>query len=348
MTQLTRLSILTRKIIRYGAFGIIGIIIVRATILTGVSIYRYFFPPPPPPPTVSFGRLPKLPFPIKEVPNDVSFTLQTPTGDLPKFPLTENVYFMPKLSSQLLSLDGAKKKADDLGFDPNGAGVTDTIYSFTNERFPAELKISIVTGVFSISYDLTKDPSPLEKRPPAGEIAAARARSYMSGAGILPEDLTGPTYPEPVKLENQKIIGATSLSDANFVKVNFFRKNYTDLPALTSEPNKANVWFIVSGDTQREKQAIAAEYHYFPVDETKFATYPVKTPETAWNEFANKQGYIASMGENQGGNIVVRRMYLAYYDAGVPTDFFQPIVVFEGDKNFVGYLPAVTGEYYGE
>jgi hypothetical protein len=348
MTQLTRISILTRKIIRYGIFGLIGIIIVRAIFLSGVKIYRYFFPPPPPPPTVAFGKLPKLPFPIQEAPKEITFSLQTPTGEMPKFPLTANVYFMPKLSSQLLSLDGAKNKAEDLGFDPNGAEITETIYSFKNPRFPSELKISIVTGVFSISYDLTKDPSPLEKRPVAGEIAAARARSFMSSAKILPDDLTGPTLPIPVKLENQKVIGAASLSDANFIKVNFFRKNYNDLPSLTSEPNKANVWFIVSGESQKEKQIIAAEYHYFPVDETKYATYPIKTAKAAWDEFQKGGGYIASLGSNQGGNIVIRRLYLAYYDAGVPTDFFQPIIVFEGDKNFVGYVPAVTADYYGE
>jgi len=349
MTQLTRIAIITRKAIRYGIYGIIGIIIARSIILTGVKIYKHFFPEPPPPPTVAYGKLPSVPFPTQEALSGYTFSLETATGELPTFAESVNVYFMPKPSSQLMSLDEAKAKAEDLGFDPSGAEVTETIYSFKGEEFPAELKISTVTGVFSISYSLTEDPSPLEKRPPASEVAAARARSFMSTAKILPKDLTGSTVPEPVKLENQKIVGAASLSDANFVKVHFFRKNYGDYPSLTSEPNKANVWFIVSGESQKEKQIIAAEYHYFSVDESESSTYPIKTAQEAWNEFQQGKAYIANLGtSSSGSNIVIRKIYLAYYDSGVVMDFYQPIIVLEGDKDFVAYVPAVTAEYYGE
>jgi hypothetical protein len=53
------------------------------------------------------------------------------------------------------------------------------------------------------------------------------------------------------------------------------------------------------------------------------------------------QIFLASFG-------TVRKIYLAYYDAGVYTEFYQPVFVFEGDKDFVGYVPAVTTDYYGE
>jgi hypothetical protein len=38
---------------------------------------------------------------------------------------------------------------------------------------------------------------------------------------------------------------------------------------------------------------------------------------------------------------------MAYYDPDVLSQYFQPIVVFEGDGGFVAYVPAVTAEYYG-
>jgi hypothetical protein len=339
---------MTRKIIRYGIYGIIGIIALRAVILTGIKIYRHFFPEPPPPPTVSFGKLPALPFPKRDVPSDLTFSLETPTGELPTLPLTVKVYYMPRLSSQLLSLEEAKTKASNLGFDPNGVEVTQTIYSFKKEDVPSELKISIVTGVFSVSYNLSQDPTPLQRRPLAPEISASKARSFLSAADLLAKDLTGPTIPQPVKLQDQKIIGATSLSEANFVKVNFFRKSYDDLPSVTPDVNEGNVWIIVSGDQERDKQIIACEYHYFPIDETKFATYPIKTAQAAFEDLKAQKGFIASIGGTNNKNIVIRKVYLGYYDAGVPTDFFQPLVVFEGDNNFVGYVPAVTSNYYGE
>lgn len=347
MASLTRASIITRKTIRYGLYGLIAIILLRGSILTAIKIYRHFYPEPPPVPTIAFGRLNKLPFPENNAPKDFKYKLETPTGVLPEFSYQAKVFFMPKPSSQLLSLDMAKIKAENLGFNPSDNKVTETVYSFNHKTVPVELKISIVTGIFSMSYNLVSDPTPLEYRPPTPEIATSRARSFLSSAGLLPEDLTGPTYSEPVRLENDKIIGALSLSEGNFVRVNFFRKDYDNLPSLTSEPNKGNVWFIMGGNPQKEKQVIASEYHYFPVDENQNATYPIKTAQDAWNELNSNSAYIASHNPSNK-EITIRRVYLAYFDPGVPTDYFQPMIVFEGDGEFVAYVPAVTPDYYGE
>jgi hypothetical protein len=348
MTKLTQISIITRKIIRYSIFGIIGIIILRGAILAGYKIYRYYFPAPPPPPTVSFGKLPALPFPKRDFPTNLQFKLETPTGELPKFPYSLKVFFMPKIFPTLLSLDETTKKAVNLGFDGEGLQLTETVYSFKNTKAPSELKISIATGVFSISYNLIEDPSPLTKRPPVPEVASTKARGFLSRANLLAKDLSGPTITEPVRIEGTKIIGAGSLSEANFVKVNFFRKDYDNYPAVTPDAEEANVWLIVSGESQREKEIIGAEYKYFPVDETKFATYPIKTAQKAWEELQSNKAFIANLGENKDQIITIRRIYLAYYDAGVRVDFYQPVVVFEGDKGFKAYVPAVTSEYYGE
>ncbi|BCX14620.1 MAG: hypothetical protein KatS3mg088_303 [Patescibacteria group bacterium] len=348
MTKLTQVSIITRKIIRYSIFGIMGIIALRGVILTAYKIYRHYFPAPPPPPTVSFGKLPSLPFPKKDVPTNLQFKLETPTGNLPQFPYSLKVFFMPKISPTLLSLDQTQKKALNLNFDGEQSQITETVYSFKSSKVPSELKISIATGIFSISYNLSEDPSPLDKRPPVPEVAASKARSFLSRANLLAKDLTGPTVTEPVRLEGNKIIGANSLSEANFVKVNFYRKDYDNYPAVTPNPKEANVWLIVSGETQREKEIVAGEYHYFPIDESKYATYPIKTAQQAWEELQNQKAYIANLGENQDQQITIRRIYLAYYDAGVQTDFYQPVVVFEGDRDFKAYLPAVTSQYYGE
>jgi len=349
MTSLTRTAISTRRGIRYGVYFIIFIIIGRAALLGAIKIYRYFFPVPPPPPTVAFGKLPTLPFPDKPRPDGLTFVIETPEGGLPTLPDQSKVYFMPKLSTQLLSLESAKTKAKQLGFSAEEAEVTETVYKFQSVKAPAELQISIATGVFSIGYNLAEDPSPLERVPMTAEVAASKVRSYLSGADLLPDDLTGSVKSEYVKLENQKIVGAGSLSNANFVKINYFRKDYDELPSLTFEPDKGNVWFIVSGDPLKEKMIIAAEYHYFPVDESKYSTYPIKTSQQAWEEFSQGKAYVAAIGSNTKGQTVkIRRVYLAYYDAGVATNFYQPIIVFEGDRGFISYIPAVTAEYYGD
>jgi hypothetical protein len=349
MTGLTQVAITARKVIRYTLFFIVFITIGKILLDASIGIYKKIFPPPPPPATIKFGKLTKIPFPNNGITAKLTYTLETPEGGFPKLSTQAKVFFMPKLNPNLLSLDVAKEEAKALGFTLDPEQVSDTVYKFGNPITPSYLQINIVTGVFSISYDLAADRTPIDTKPPAAEIAASILRSDLSGASILPEDLTGPTTHEFFKLSDGRLVTALSLSESDVVKVNLFRKSYDDLPAMTGDPNEANVWAIVSGATNREQQIIAAEYHYFPVDESQASTYPIKTPQEAFAELQGGGAFIANLGTNKdGGSLKIRRMYLGYFDPETPTDFYQPIYVFEGDNGFTAYLPAVTADYYGE
>jgi hypothetical protein len=346
--SLTQTSTIARKIIRYTIYAVILIIVARFTIKTGVRIYRNFFPQPPPAPTVAFGKLPNLPFPEKEIPN-LSYSLETPEGEFPTFPKQLGVYFMPKKSPSIRALEIAQEKVALLGFKSDGTELVETVYVFRYDRVPVSLTMNIVSGIFSISFDLNSDPTVIERIPPAPEVAASRVQSYLSRAKLLEKDLAGPVTHEFIKIEQGRFVEALSLSEADLIQVNLFRKSFgDDIPSVTPDPTEANVWFMLSGEGRTGRQTIAAEYHYFPVDENQSATYPLKTAQDAWEELKAAGGYIASLGDNQAGNITVRRVYLAYYDPGQYTEFYQPVVVFEGDGDFVAYVPAVTSEFYGE
>jgi hypothetical protein len=165
----------------------------------------------------------------------------------------------------------------------------------------------------------------------------------------LPPDLTGPTTSKYLKLTGGQLATALSLSESDVVKVNLFRKNYDNLPSVTSTPDQANIWAIIGGASNRSQEIIAAEDHYYSVDETQYSTYPIKTPAEAFTELQSGQAYTASLGLNKdGGSLKIRRMYLAYFDPGSVTEFYQPIYVFEGDNGFTAYLPAVISAYYGQ
>lgn len=311
----------------------------------GAKLYWYFFPPPPPPPTVAFGKLPKIPFPQGKSAEGLSFTLETPEGGLPEFFSQSVVYFMPKPSPTLSSLELATVKAFDMGFTSAPEEISQTLYRFKQKDNPATLEYDIASNTFSISYDLAQDASVLERIPPPPEVAASTIRSYLSSSDLLPEDLSGPTSHEFLKIQEGNLVSALSQSDADLIKVHLFRKEYDDLPTVTARPGNANVWFMVSGDRERLKQVIAAEYHYFLVDEGQSSTYPIKTAEEAWSELQGNNAYIAKLGSSS--NVVIRRVYLAHYDPSIPSEFFQPVYVFEGD-GFTAYIPAVTLDYYGE
>ncbi|MDP3917779.1 MAG: hypothetical protein Q8Q30_01220 [Candidatus Woesebacteria bacterium] len=349
MTTLTEASIISRKGIRYFIYSIIIFIILRGIILTGIVIYKKVFPPPPVPPTVSFGKLTTLPFPEKQKPV-LNFSLETAEGGLPQFPDQLKVFFMPKQPSNLLSLDFAQDRANRLGFNIEAQQLTESLYKFYHKTSPSTMETNIITGSFSLSYDLNVDPSPISVKPPLPEIARNSIKSLLSGANLYPDDLEGGRFEHNyLKTESGDFIPANSLSDANIIRVDLFRKNYDNLPTVTQTTGKGNVWFMVSGVKERGKEVVAGEYHYFPVDETQMATYPIKTADIVWQEFSSGNYYPASLGTTaEGESIKIRKVYLAYYDAGMYTEFLQPVFVFEGDKNFVGYIPAVVTDYYGE
>lgn len=350
MTGLTRIAITARKAIRIGIFLIIFITVGKIVLDLSIGLYNKLFPAPPPPPTVKFGKLSKIPFPQSSSDLKVTYALETPEGGLPtKIPTQAKVYFMPKASSNLLALDRAKEKAKTLAFTGEAIQESDTLYKFNNINFPSTMEINIVTGTFSISYDLSADRTPIDQKPPVPEVAASEFRGKLSNADVLPDDLSGPVSHEFFKLGSGGMTPALSLSESDVVKVNLFRKSYDELPSMTANPNEANVWGIISGSTNRDQKIIAAEYHYHPVDESQFSTYPIKTPSEAFGELQSGNVYIADPGLAKDGNTLkIRRVFLAYFDPEEASDFYQPIYVFEGDNGFTAYLPAVTSDYYGQ
>jgi hypothetical protein len=348
MVTLTYASITARKAIRYGIYFIIFLIIGRIMLNGAIAIYKKVFPPAPEPATVAFGKLSKLPFPETKK-SGLSFTLETAEGGMPKFDSKANVYFMPKKTANLLSLDYTKEIATKLGYSPDPQQVSESVYRFNHKTSSAKLETDIITGAFSISFDLNADPSPISVKPNQPEISAATVRTFLSGANLLAEDLNGEVKHQFLKTQAGSFVPAVSLSDANIIRIDLFRKKYNELPVVCNSPDKSNVWFMVSGIREKGKDIIAGEYHYFPVDETKSATYPIKTSDQVWQEFIGGNYYPASYGSTaEGDNIKIRKIYLAYYDPGIYTEFFQPVYVFVGDKDFVAYIPAVTADYYGE
>jgi hypothetical protein len=348
MATLTQVAINTRKAIRYSIYFVIFLIIARFVFGVGVGVYHRVFPKAPPPPTVAFGKLPKITFPKNPELPALEYKIETVEGALPELVSQATVYFMPQSSANLLSLETAQNTASRLGFSGPGEQVSETVYKFRKDRAPSTLEINIVTGIFSVSYDLAQDPSPISSLPPAPEVAASQVRSFLSTANLLSKDLEGAVTHEFLKVEGGSLLTVVSLSEANLIRVNLFRQPYNELPSVTANTSRANVWFLVGGERSRDKQIVGGEYHYFPLDEEQAATYPLKTSTAAFEALKAGEGFIASLGQNGDGKVTIRKVFLAYFDAGIQEPYYQPVVVFEGDRNFFAYVPAVTAEYYGE
>lgn len=343
---LTEIAYWSRATIKYGIFFLVFLLLARFIWITGWKAYRQFYPKPPSPPTVSFGKLPSLAFPTAQ-PNSsaLQFSLELPSGELPKITTVVTVYVIQPRKAYLGVVDQARTIAKALRFTNGEEAVSPTVYRFFHDKTDAVLEINIITGTFSISSSLYKNPELLLLRPPSQEAAAANIRNYLTNAKLFPEDfMNGKTAAIYARNENDTLTPAISLSEGQFVRVDFFRQNYDNFQIVTPYPNRSNVWFVVSGATD-ERLIVGGEYHYFSIDATNTATYPIKTASVAWEELKTGKGVYVSLPSNN--SVVVRRVYLAYYDTPEYQEFLQPVFVFEGDNGFIGYVPAVTSDYYG-
>ena len=112
---------------------------------------------------------------------------------------------------------------------------------------------------------------------------------------------------------------------------------------LSSDVNSASVSVLVSGSQTEGRRIVQVDYKYANIDRELFSTYPIKTSAQAWADLVAGNYWPAS--DVDGNAVTIRNMYLAYFEPVTLTNYLQPIYVFEGDKNFVAYVPAVTNNY---
>lgn len=347
MGTLTETAYYSRKIIKYGGICLISFFILKNLTELGIAWWKKLHPPPPPPPTVEFGILPKIQFPTTTPYSNLTFKLETPTGGLPDLPDRINVYFMPYLRPNLLALDKAREEAESLGFKTEPKPVSERIYRWTKgTEIPTILDMDIFSGEFEISYNWQMDTTILlEKNLPGKEQAKLEVHNFLAQAGLLTEDIQqGDFKVTYLRTSGPNMISTVSLSEADFVKVDLFRKKIDDLPLMTISPEKGIISVILSGSRSSDKRIIETKYNYFPIKYDSASTYPLKSSAATWQELKGGQAFIANLPKDNT-NITIRRVYLAYYDSEIPQQFLQPIVVFEGDYNFIAYVPAISSKW---
>ncbi len=349
MANLTKTAFYTRKGVKYGSIGIVVFLILRFLFLTTIDYWQKLHPPPPPPPTVAFGKLPAIEFPEpNNLPAEISYRLETAEGIIPQTEDIGKVYTITKTNPNLLGLDRAKELARKMGFASEPVQITPRLYRFNSQATPVTtLEIDTVTGYFTLKYDYRNDQSILaEKKLPSDEQAVREANNFLSTLGLLEKDLDeGESKISYSRFSPDELLPAISLSEADFVRVDLFRQLLDEKKVTTDKPNQSLIYFIFSGSRERQKRTIEVKYVYSPLERDNFATYPLKSASEAWSELNSGHGYIAELGDNQNGQVIVRRIFLSYFESEKPQNFLQPIFVFEGDKNFTAFVPAVDPEW---
>ena len=351
MASLTETAKVTRQAIRYGGVAFLAISLLWFVGGAAISYYKALNPPAPPPPTMDFGLLPPINFP-KET-GRPKLTLELPTGLIPKFPDRINVYYAPTKRSGFLDAASAIDTARALGFIFNPDKPTDTNYVWTNQdSLASKLKMDIVSGHFMMTRQWQNNPALLTLTNfSSDQQVISDVINYMRKANLMQPDLSNEQKVTYLKAVSGKLTPTVSLSEADFVQVDFFRNNFETInpdtkkvvssyPFYRLDPDYGLIRGVVSGSRENADKVIQLDYNYTSVDYSRSGTYPIKTGDAAWQEFSGGGGYVTDKGPKTG-TIAIRRVLLGYIDSPAQ-NYAMPIYVFLGDQGFVGYISAVS------
>lgn len=351
-TSLTWATRLGRQAVKYGLIALVVMIVGRMLLSAAITLWRALNPPPPPPPTVGFGIVPKLAFPEQnedQVPT--SYRLETGLGNrLPELPVDQaKVFLVPKSAPSLLADQEIRNIAAQYGFIFEPELLNSRTYRWTKTgSLQSSLEIDLHTRNFLLTTNYLSRPELItsDGRLPEEFEAVRRLKSYLDRADLLPEDIaTSPGEVVFLKSLGGQLETAVSLSDADFLRINLDRSPIDGQYQLYSpNPSRGVISAVLSGVLSGQDSLVELEYHYRPVDYLQFETYPLRTARSAWQVLQSGQGFVAEKGTSN--EAIVRSVSLGYYeDWHTEQEYLQPIYVFVGDNNFVGYVQAVDPQY---
>ncbi len=337
---LTKATEVGRVVVKFGGLVLVVLMVGRLLVNSFVAFWIATHPEPPPPPTQGFGALPELDFGTdgsSVIPESYQLEL---SGDFPLFGDRANVYFVPKGQLGLLTLEETKATAASLGFMSEPVALDERLYRWRrNGIINATLELELVTDNFHYSTDYLSRPEiQVNGSLPSSFDAVQTVKSFLDSADLLPADMAdvaGET--EFLKIAGGALKEAVSLSDAQVIRVNIFRNPLNDIPTYTAD-GKTGLVSATVALLNGSPTVIELTRKYVPVESELFHTYPLRSVEEAWQLLKAGEGFVASAQREDVA--IIRNVTLGYFES-TDQSFVQPIYVFTGDNNFIGYVSAL-------
>ncbi len=346
---LTEVTAVGRKVLKYTLIALISYMVLKLLVSSFVSWWKATHPEPPPPPTVGFGKLPRIEFPQQQLESNLTYNLETARGKFPSFPDRAKVYAMPAFNPSLLADDQVRIIAKSFGFETQPEVLDANTYRWSkNQPIEMVFEIKLDSFHFSLSSDyLTRPELIAASRPPDNQTAIKAVKNELSRAKLLSKDVaTAAARVSYWKGLGGELVEAVSLSDADFVQVDIDRTPIDgQYDMYTPGGYEGIISGVVAGGLSSNRESLVSlNYRYQPVNYTLVETYPLRSIDEAWKEFIKGGGYIASGQELT--EVTIRNVFLGYYDDFAEQTYLQPVYVFVGDDNFVGYASAIESAYY--
>lgn len=335
---LTQTAAVLRNVVKVGFVLIVLLMVGRVFFSSLLAYLRSLTPPKQLPPTVGFRQLPKIAFPAQtNIPQ--SYKLETVGGTLPSFGDRAKVFFMPSAQPSLRALDRAKEKAASLGYVFEPESIDTRMYRWTlTTPLLATLQMDILAGTFNITTNWSAHPELLTQRQTISSTGLTdRVKSLLQQSGSISTDVsTGPARTRLVKAIGGQITNADSLSDADFLVVDLYRKLIDDkYSSVTARGKEGPIHALVAPDGT----ILEMNMNLYPVEYEIVETYPLLAPDQAWKMLSAGEGYVAQKGTSD--TAVIRSMSLAYFEPDKEAPFYRPVYVFESSEGFVGMVDAI-------
>ena len=347
--NLTYVSMLARKAVKFGSIGLVTLIVGRVVLTTAIAWWKAVNPPPPPPPTVGFGILPPLAFPPQEADEKpLSYKLETPNGTTPFFSDRAKVFLIQHPAANLLADENAKQLAQKYGYVFEPDKLPKNIYRWNkSEPLKAKFEFNIVSQQFEQSTDYLSHPELLTGNSlPTSFDAVKQVKDFLKKGALLGSDMaTASGEVVYLKALGDELAPAVSPSDADFMQVDLNRTPI-DMQYRMYTPNgfEGIVTAILSGALKNLDNIVYIKSGYNTVDYTQVHTYPLRSSAEAWQLLKAGEGYIASPGESE--NVTIREITLGYFDTAEPQDYLQPVYVFYNPEDgFMGFVPALDPQF---
>lgn len=286
-------------------------------------------PPPVEKPEMKFGPLPQITFPAPGVSStNFSYSLDTATGGFPEIASLVRIYFIPQASISLLSPEKAKVLAENLGFSIGPEVIDEKTHLFKNPD-GGSIEINIITGNFNFQKsDSTKTyEKDFDQNLFSQDLAAREFKEFLGKFNYLPQELG----------EGQTKVVLNDRTASPSASISIWPADVDKHKIITAVPDQG----LVRGEFIPKSSSLdfyKVSYIFWPIDKTTYSTYPIKTPEEAFEELKSGEGHISL--EPSDPQVSITSVYLAYYQSENYTPFLQPVFVFEG-PNFVGLVPAI-------
>lgn len=336
-----------KAVLKWGGILAITVTTVFLIFNGGKLIKTWFDPPKPPPPTVCFGKLPDITFPQNIITEIETYTPDLIREELPTFPDRLEVFEIEQSQPNLLALKKAQEKLVNIGFKGNPIPVSETLFQWEEDIPPnKKIKFDILNQNFELTSDYFNDQEVLAANNlPSEKEAINLSEAFLKNINSFPETIDkSKDNINILSVRNGKLVLASSISLAQVIRVNFYQKDINKLPIYYTNYPASSINLLV-GAGGFDGQILEANYSYNKAKTNeKECTYPIKTADQALDELRQGKGYIISYaGINK--NVSIKNVFLAYYMENKPSKYLFPIIVFEGNDDFVAYIKAVTGNW---